>query len=152
GYRPWQRDDLVVRATELVSVQVTLMSLATPIPKRIPPGPQLPTYRRFPEASTERIEDTYRNDEGVFTKVPDRWKFEFPDYRRYGPRDEAPYIPVRVIDPYNRNKYKGDFPIIGQRTFLSVSATSDTFSVGRRLPIPSGVGSSDPDSSEFFGR
>jgi len=84
--------------------------------------------------------------------VPNRWGYDFPIYRRYGPQDEAPIVPGHWYDPFNRNKLKGDYPIIGQQTFLSVSATSDTFVTRRRIPIPSGLGSVDPDSQEFFGK
>ena len=53
---------------------------------------------------------------------------------------------------FNRNKLKGDEPIIGNRTFLNVTLTSDTFFDGRRLPVPSGLGSDSAGSQEFFGR
>ena len=67
--------------------------------------------------------------------------------------DEAPYVKGHWYDPYNRNKFKGDSPLIfGQSTFLNISLVSDTAVAGRKLPVPSGVGSVDPDSGEFFGR
>jgi len=69
-----------------------------------------------------------------------------------GRRMRRPSWPGHWYDPFNRNKLKGDYPIIGQQTFLSVSATSDTFVTRRRIPIPSGLGSVDPDSQEFFGK
>ena len=90
----------------------------------------------------------------VFTPVPDRWKLDWPDYQRYGPADEkaeAPSVKRHWYDPFNRNKLKGDYPAFG-RTFLNLNLVSDTFATGRRLPIPSGLGSDDPDSAEFFGR
>jgi len=91
----------------------------------------------------------------VFTPLPDRWKFDWPDYQRYGPADknaEAPYVKGHWYDPFNRNKLKGDYPIFGQRTFLNLNLVSDTAVTGRKLPVPSGLGSDDPDSAEFFGR
>ena len=47
---------------------------------------------------------------------------------------------------------KGDYPIFGQRWFFNFTGTSETGVDGRRLPVPSGLDSSDPGSSDFFGR
>ena len=90
-------------------------------------------------------------DDQVFEAVPNRWGYDFPDYHRY-PNFEVPYVKGHWYDPFNQNKLKGDYPIIGNQTFLDVSATSDTFADGRRLPTPSGLGSASPGESQFFGR
>ncbi len=75
--------------------------------------------------------------------VPDRWRIGLPrnTMRKKG----------SLINPYRQNILKGDYPIIGQQTFLNVIAASDTLVEGRNLPIPSGVTSSKPRSFEFFG-
>ena len=65
------------------------------------------------------------------------------DYHRY-PNFEVPYVKGHWYDPFNRNKLKGDYPIIGNQTFLDITFTSDTFADGRRLPVPSGFGSASP--------
>src|SRR5260221_10290010 len=57
-----------------------------------------------------------------------------------------------MIDPFNRSKLKGDYPVIGNQTFLNINLVSDTFAEARRLPIPSLTGSDRPDSQEFFGK
>jgi Carboxypeptidase regulatory-like domain len=88
----------------------------------------------------------------VFHPEPDRWSVAMPDWDRYGIGGEHPYVKGSKWDPFNRNKLKGDVPIIGKQTFLNVTATSDTFFDGRRLPTPTDVSSARPGSSDFFGK
>jgi hypothetical protein len=88
----------------------------------------------------------------VFHPEPDRWSIAMPDWDRYGMGGEHPYVKGSRWDPFNRNKLKGDVPIIGKQTFLILTATSDTFFDGRRLPTPTDVSSARPGSSDFFGK
>ena len=88
----------------------------------------------------------------VFHPEPDRWSVAMPDWDRYGIGGEHPYVKGSKWDPFNRNKLKGDVPIIGKQTFLNLTATSDTFFDGRRLPTPTDVSSARPGSSDFFGK
>ncbi|HEV8147212.1 MAG TPA: carboxypeptidase-like regulatory domain-containing protein [Bryobacteraceae bacterium] len=89
----------------------------------------------------------------VFEPVPDRWKYQFPDYKRYPNwSGELPWTGSSFIDPFSRNKLKGDYPIFGQRTFLNVQLASNTIVDQRRIPLPSNLGSSRPGSEEFFGK
>jgi hypothetical protein len=88
----------------------------------------------------------------VFHPEPDRWSIAMPDWDRYGIGGEHPYVKGSKWDPFNRNKLKGDVPIIGKQTFLILTATSDTFLDGRRLPTPTDVSSARPGSSDFFGK
>ena len=88
----------------------------------------------------------------VFHPDPDRWSIAMPDWDRYGIGGEHPYVKGSKWDPFNRNKLKGDVPIIGKQTFLNLTATSDTFFDGRRLPTPTDVSSARPGSSDFFGK
>jgi hypothetical protein len=88
----------------------------------------------------------------VFHPEPDRWSIAMPDWDRYGISGEHPYVKGSRWDPFNRNKLKGDVPIIGKQTFLILTATSDTFLDGRRLPTPTDVSSARPGSSDFFGQ
>jgi hypothetical protein len=87
----------------------------------------------------------------VFRSEPDRWSIAMPDWDRYGIGGEHPYVKGSKWDPFNRNKLKGDVPIFGKQMFLDLTATSDTFLDGRRLPTPTDVSSARPGSSEFFG-
>ncbi len=79
-----------------------------------------------------------------FVPVPDRWRIGFPDDPRYKKGS--------VWNPYGQNVLKGDYPIIGQHTFLVLNLESQTFFFTRRIPVPSDVSSKNPDSAEFFGR
>lgn len=88
----------------------------------------------------------------VFHPEPDRWNVAMPDWDRYGVGGERPYVNSRRFDPYDRNKWKGDYPIIGNQIFFDFTGESDTFVDGRRLPTPSDVSSARPGSSEFFGK
>jgi hypothetical protein len=98
-----------------------------------------------------RPEEPLAAEEDVFKRVPNRWQLEYPRYRRYpGHEGEIQYMSGRRLDPYNRNKLKGDYPLFGS-TFLNLTVTSDTFATGRKIPLPSNLGSSRSDSEEFFG-
>ena len=156
GYGEFERRDLIVRAGELVSVDLTLVSTANAVTRQIPEEAPAPSYRDLPRAAPDNTTGAPRDaippDQKVFVKTPDRWKFDWPEYRRYGPRDEAPYEPKHAYDPFHRNKLKGDYPILGQHTFLAITLTSDTFVDGRALPTASGVSTASPGSSNFFGQ
>ncbi|MFN5052979.1 MAG: hypothetical protein ACK5KS_01875 [Planctomyces sp.] len=92
-----------------------------------------------------------------FVPVEDRWRMGFPDKDRY--RDGNPRGDDRFgelghwWDPYNQNVLKGDYPIIGQHTFLNVTATNFMLHEFRKTPtgtspFESTVG---PGQQEFFG-
>ena len=73
--------------------------------------------------------------------------------RRYADkRLAAIYTTSRLLDPYNRNTYKGDYPLIGRRLFFAVTAVSETTAEARRIPVPSVASSTDPGEFDFFGR
>ncbi len=88
-----------------------------------------------------------------FVPIEDRWRIGFPDWDRYahGRRREAPYVRGRWWDPYHQNVLKGDYPLLGNATFLNLTLLSDTVADQRRLPTPSGVSAADPGSEGFFG-
>jgi hypothetical protein len=86
-----------------------------------------------------------------FVPIPDRWRLGLPNWNRYERPIEAPYVPGRWWDPYNQNILKGDFPILGQNVFISLSAISDTLFEARRVPTASGVSAANPDSADVFG-
>ncbi len=87
-----------------------------------------------------------------FYPQPDRWLITMPDWDRYGTGGEHPYVRGSKWDPFNRNKWKGDVPIIGQQIFLNFTGISDTFLDFRRLPTPSNISTARPGSSDFFGK
>ena len=100
---------------------------------------------------TEQQEDSH------FVPMPDRWRTGYPRVDRYGLG--YPYT-VDYIgteghwwDPYNQNVLKGDFPIIGQHTFLNITATSQTQFDYRQVPVGTTPFESTISShqEEFFG-
>jgi hypothetical protein len=101
----------------------------------------------------ERYLEEYRYDPGDFTPAPDRWRSKLPPWDR-NPRSskyDAPYAQGSLKNPFRQNVLKGDYPILGQNTFLVFTATSDTTAEARKLPTPSGVSTDRPGSPDFFG-
>jgi hypothetical protein len=88
--------------------------------------------------------------------VRDRWRIGFPEYDRYGDKGargrDIPFKKGRWYDPYNQSWLKGDYPIIGNKTFMIVSAVSSTTVELSRTPKPSDVSSARAGSGEFFGK
>ena len=156
GFQPLERGEIVLRAGEVFALEAVLEPKPS-LPRLIPDAPTGPPYGSLPKPPEEQPETPVAAlpllpEERVFQTVPNRWKFDWPDYHRYGPNDEVPYIKGRLLDPYNRNKLKGDYPIFGNQTFLAINLTSDTFNTPKRLPITSNQGSERSDSTDFFGR
>ncbi len=92
-----------------------------------------------------------------FVPMEDRWRAGFPEWDRYGkkypPVDDYPFMQGNILDPYNQNVQKGDYPIIGQHTFLTVTGTSLTILEARQVPTPTTPFESTggPGQTEFFG-
>jgi hypothetical protein len=89
-------------------------------------------------------------------EVRDRWRIGFPEYDRYGDKGargrDIPFNKGRWYDPYHQSKIKGDYPIIGNKIFMILSAVDSSSIELRRAPTPSDVSSVSPGSAEFFGR
>jgi hypothetical protein len=99
-----------------------------------------------------------------FVPMPDRWRSGFPKWDRYGPdhsvfephdpfEEDAPYVRGWCLNPYRQNVLKGDYPVIGQHTFMNLTAMSVTDLEFRQVPTPTTPFESteDPFSEEFFG-
>ncbi len=87
--------------------------------------------------------------------VPNRWFIGFGRWQRYAdPSHETPYQTegLRLWHPYLQSTLKGDAPIIGQDIFMNLTVADFAQFETRRLPVPSGVSTNLPNSSEFFGR
>lgn len=171
GHRTVIHDWITVQAGEAFSFEAAMEEFPTlePVP---PPAPEPKSiYRTTPFVQTPDITVTPPMPDAnlppadkVFTNIPNRWTYEFPEYRRYAPptldvEDRGGDVQItrgRWYDPFNQNRFKGDYPIwprvFGQQTFLNFTAKSDTLTIGRRLPLPSGLATANPDSEEFFGR
>ena len=97
------------------------------------------------EDTTMARQDTVKADSlKDFEPVIDRW-------RDVKPPPYELYVEGNLLDPYNQNVLKGDYPIIGQNTFLVVTAAADNLFEAVRSPVPSGVSTLDPRSQGFFG-
>ncbi len=79
-----------------------------------------------------------------FEPIRDRWRDVKP------PPFEL-YVDGHWYDPYNQNVLKGDYPIVGQNTFLLLTASSDNVYEFSTAPTPSGVSTERPRSEPFFG-
>ena len=174
GFLPFAQSDINLTAGDVFPLTFSMPAVSgasdgiREIPRLPDLGPQPPapaqqpptssTYRNLPaqpppaDAGEAKPLSPVPTDDQVFEAVPNRWGYQFPDdYHRY-PNFEVPYIKGHWYDPFNQNKLKGDSPIIGNQTFLDITATSDTFADGRRLPVPSGLGSASPGETQFFNR
>src|SRR5262245_21265060 len=62
-----------------------------------------------------------------FVRMEDRWRIGFPEWDRYDrghpPLEDYPFALGSLFDPYRQNVLKGDYLILGQHTFLNVTAT-----------------------------
>lgn len=102
-------------------------------------------------APTESQEDSH------FVPVEDRWRIGSPAWDRYKKDhpagDDYPYVEGHWWDPYNLNVIKGDYPIIGQHTFLNVTGTISSLHEFRDIPTPTTPFEStvDPFEQQFFG-
>lgn len=155
GYSSVEQGGLRVAASELVSVELK-MNGGPPgsIERRIDPGPPTPygTVVRPREGRYEGEGVPLQPGDKVFLPVPDRWNLPLPEWERYGGRGDYPYVSGHWWDPYNQNRLKGDYPILGQRTFFVFTGVSDSLLEGRNVPVPSGVSTERPGSERFFGR
>jgi hypothetical protein len=136
---------------------------ATATPRRRPPPPPEPEPEAAPSPPVP-VTDEPTGFPGLgrpprelppdeLVPLPDRWRIGWPSYERYpGTGHEAPQAPGRWWNPYRQNVLKGDYPVLGQHTFLACTLRSDTLLEGRRLPTPSDVSSARPDSADFFGK
>jgi len=176
NFAPFVLNDFALQPNEVVTLEISLMaSVASEVRSRLPRLPELGpalsaeaqpsfgTFREFrhrldsdPKYIENPSPDTLPPTADVYSKVPNRWALEQPDYRRYPQKGEYIYARSSWYDPFNRNRFKGDEPIwpgvLGQQTFLNITASSDSFFDGRRVPSPSNVSSARPGSSRFFGK
>lgn len=176
GYAAFAIPDLALNANEVTTLEISLVRIGSAefrsrLPRlpelgpAAPPGsaPPLGTYRELrhrldsdPSYIAELAPEYLPPVADIYNVVPNRWALNQPDYRRYSQRGEYPYSKPHWYDPFNRNRLKGDEPIwpevFGQQIFLNITASSETFFDGRRVPSPGGVSAAEPGSSAFFGR
>jgi hypothetical protein len=92
-----------------------------------------------------------------FVPIEDRWRLGAPSWDRYGKghprRDDYPYDLGQWWDPYRQNVLKGDYPILGQHTFLTFTADDINVTEGREVPTATTPFESTTRAGreEFFG-
>jgi hypothetical protein len=90
--------------------------------------------------------------------VEDRWRIGFPPWDRYDKGhpllSDYPYVEGHWWDPFNQNVLKGDYPIMGQNTFLDLTAASFSRMDAREVPTQTTPfeSTSRPHEFDFFGR
>jgi hypothetical protein len=92
-----------------------------------------------------------------YATVEDRWRIGFPYWDRYGqgfpPGLDYPYRLGDITNPYTQNVLKGDYPIVGQHTFLNLTASTTGLYETRTIPTPTTPFESTlrPGQVDFFG-
>lgn len=90
-------------------------------------------------------EDSTRQKPPVhFAPIEDRWRAIKPPLHQYN-------VEGRLIDPYNQNILKGDYPIIGQKYFMILTATADNFFDAARVPTMTAISTQNAQDFQFFG-
>jgi hypothetical protein len=151
------------RPSEAPSLLRPPTEVPAPIPDASPPTTAEPFLRTPvlpPLGFTGRSSIAPSAEQESSDAVPteDRWRIGFPAWDRYGRGhpfgEDYPYVQGNWWDPYNQNVLKGDYPIIGQHTFLRLAAVSDTILEARETPIGTTPFESTerPFEEEFFGR
>lgn len=92
-----------------------------------------------------------------FIPLEDRWRLGYPAWDRYGKGhpllDDYPYDLGRLINPYQLNVLKGDYPILGQNTFFNFTGLALSLVDTRQIPTQTTPFESTarPHENEFFG-
>ena len=154
---PWEGDG--IRPPVLRSVTEDIAELPPP---RLPmddtsPLMRLPGDYPYGFAGPSGVLPTHPQGSSHFIPAPDRWRLgqQFSD--RYGKghpiMDDYPGVQGTWLDPYNQNVLKGDYPIIGQHTFLKLTLKSLNLTEGRQLPTPTTPfeATRRPGTTAFFG-
>lgn len=114
-------------------------------------GAEFPkVLRRLPESVSETSPGVSRLPgtgaiQPDFVPQPDRWRLVFPEWRRYQfrqPLSDQPYESESWWDPYHQNVLKGDYPILGEETFLNIRASNQFLYERREVPARSWDGGS----------
>lgn len=97
------------------------------------------------------------NDE--YDTVEDRWRIGLPPWDRsdkgHPPGFDYPFAAGRWFDPYTQHVLKGDYPVLGQNTFLNLSGSATWLFEGRSIPTaasPPLPPTPKPVQSDFFAR
>jgi hypothetical protein len=142
-------ENVIVREGQETKIDFSVEKRAETTPVSIPARKPLGAAGQSGVASEPQTQTNRRT-------VRDRWRVGFPEYDRYGDKSargrDIPFKKGRWYDPYDQSWLKGDYPIIGNKTFMILSAVSSTAVELSRTPKPSDVSSARAGSGEFFGK
>jgi hypothetical protein len=86
------------------------------------------------------VQPRERQQSSHFVLFEDRWRMGFPQWDRYGRGhpllDDYPYDPGRFLNPYKQNVLKGDYPVVGQHTFMNLTVSNQLIYDYRQVPTP----------------
>ncbi len=161
GFESYQSVEFTVAAGRTLPLAVTLQPRVLPVtsqppwrgvgPAPMPPVSEYGPWRELPRASggpSPEISEPLPPAGSVFIPKSDRWDIPVPLTERHRALERNP----SRWNPFARNKWKGDEPIIGDRTFFDLTIISDSNPDFRRLPTPSPASSSTPGTPGFFGK
>jgi hypothetical protein len=135
----------------------------SPSPPQPAEAADLPPYLRTAVdpplgfAGASGILPTATQESSHFVPIEDRWRLGFPQWDRYGHGhallDDYPNVEGNLLDSYKQNVLKGDYPIIGDHTFVNITASSISFVEGQDVPTPAHGHESTtrPFELDFFG-
>src|SRR4051812_10913166 len=166
GFEQFMRTGVILRAGEMLVLEVGL----TPQPGTRP-EPQIERQiaksgdaaavdqRSYRELSRRPTEDSQAAsyspeispDDKTAVSQRNRWDLDMPRWDRYDREGEFGWTMGHWWDPFNRNRIKGDKPLIGDNIFFNFAGTSTTAFDIRRLPVGSGQSAAAPGSQVFFG-
>ena len=107
-------------------------------------APRVPEDKPLGAAGPTKNRQKPRPEDADFMIIRDRWRIGIPEDPRFQEGD--------IKNPYRQNVLKGDYPVIGNSTFLNITLASESDFNVRRVPVPQDVSSQLPGSYEFFGR
>jgi hypothetical protein len=160
GSLPFPAVDLVFAPGERRQFDVRLQPVPPPPPVRTPVVPgtsdgKAPPPVIRPDAKGDKGDKEKDDPEkvpevtapgGEFEAFPNRWKFQFPTYKRYTDDDTMPWIVSGGgLDSYNQNKAKGDFPVMGETIFANLNLQLNATLNPRQVSD----GSASPTSQTF---
>jgi len=160
GVQLFSKNSLHIGTGEVVTVQIELgFNLPAGKESLIPRHPSEANESTYRELSRHSLNDgmivppmqSLPTDRQLYQQMPDRWNIQMPAYKRYANDPRSEYVLGHWYDPFNRNVYKGDYPIFGQQTFFTFNGESITALDGRRLPTPSSNYPAQPGEYAFFG-
>ena len=149
-----------IGVSEVVTIEIDLkLDLPSGKESFIPRNPAETNESIYRELSRHSMNDglivppiqSLPTDQQLYSAMPDRWNIQMPAYKRYASDPRSEYVLGHWYDPFNRNIFKGDYPVFGQQTFFTFNGESITALDGRRLPTPSSAYPANPGSYPFFG-